>query len=78
MLAELNPKYEYCVSIAAATEIGIGIFSEWTLVEGLNYQSVMYCPSHSRPCYYISVYWEKIDVYFFLSGVSNCSQWSVS
>ncbi len=38
MLTELNPKYEYCVSIAAATEIGIGIFSEWTLVEGLNYQ----------------------------------------
>ena len=34
LLTELNPKYEYCVSIAASTEMGIGIFLEWTLVEG--------------------------------------------
>ena len=41
MLTELNPKYEYCVSIAASTEIGIGIFSQWTLVEGVH--SKLYC-----------------------------------
>ena len=34
MMSELNPKYEYCVSIAASTEMGIGIFSQWTIVEG--------------------------------------------
>ena len=34
LLTELNPKYEYCVSIAASTEMGIGVFSQWTLVEG--------------------------------------------
>ena len=35
ILTELNPKYEYCVSIAASTEMGNGIFSKWKFVKGI-------------------------------------------
>lgn len=35
VLNQLNSSQSYCVAIAAATEVGTGIFSEWLAVEGI-------------------------------------------
>ena len=34
VLTGLSPKSEYCVSVAASTAEGVGVFSQWMLVEG--------------------------------------------
>ncbi len=60
MLTELNPKYEYCVSIAASTEMGIGIFSQWKLVKGTDQN----CYTVSNNGCFFSV-WQENHIVFF-------------
>ena len=74
ILTELNPKYEYCVSIAASTEMGIGVFSKWKFVKGIHIKLVTVY--NNKGCFL--VFGKKITLYFLLEGVPKCTQWIVS
>ena len=59
LLTGLSPKSEYCVSVAASTAMGIGIYSRWTQVPGHYLKVIVYF------CY-------MQNIFYFSLRENNC------